>query len=100
MINKEQAKVLVEDKINEPDPAWPSDTRLVVLENETIEKEWGWVFFYSTEDYLKSGDFLDTLVGNAPYIVNRNTGELVETGTAYEIEEYIKDYESSLISTT
>jgi hypothetical protein len=39
---------------------------------------------------------MDTLVGNAPYIVNRNTGELIETGTAYEIEDYINEYESKL----
>ena len=96
MINKQQAKALVECKINEHDPTCPSDIKLVILDNETIEKKWGWVFFYNTEDYVKSGDFLDTLVGNAPYIVNRSTGELIETGTAYDIEEYIKDYESEL----
>jgi hypothetical protein len=96
MIDKEQAKSLVERRINTPDPTCPYKMKLVILDNETIETEWGWVFFYNTEDYLKTGDFYDSLVGNAPYIVNRNTGELVETGTAYDIEDYINEYESKL----
>ena len=41
----------------------------------------------------KTCHFVDTLVGNAPYIVNKYTGEVIETGTAYPIEEYIEEYE-------
>jgi len=96
MIDKEQAKAIVEKRLNELDSTGTGTTRLVILDNQTIEKEWGWVFFYNTEEYAKSGSIMDTLVGNAPYIVNRNTGELIETGTAFDIEDYIKDYESKL----
>jgi len=96
MIDKEQAKALVEKKINEPGSTGTETMRLVILDELTIEKEWGWVFFYNTEEYAKSGDIMDTLLGNAPYIVNRKAGELIETGTAYEIEDYIKEYESKL----
>lgn len=96
MITKEQAKSLVERKINAPDPTDTKKNKLVILDNETIEREWGWVFFYNTEYYLTTGDIYDALLGNAPYIVNRYTGELSETGTAYDIEEYIKEYESKL----
>jgi len=96
MIDKEHAKAIVEKKINKPDSTGTETKKLVILDDLTIEKEWGWVFFYNTEEYTKSGDIMDTLFGNAPYIVNRNTGELIETGTAYDIEDYIKDYESKL----
>jgi hypothetical protein len=96
MITHEQAKALVEKEINEPVSSEPGQSRLVILDKHTIEKEWGWVFFYNTQEYAKSGNIMDTLVGNAPYIVNKNTGELIETGTAYDIEEYVKDYEEKL----
>lgn len=95
MIRYEHARELVEAEINKPDPHYPH-LRLVILEDLTIERGWGWVFFYNTEAYLESGDFLDSLVGNAPYIVNRFTAELIETGTAEEIEHYIKAYEETL----
>jgi hypothetical protein len=33
--------------------------------------------------------------GNAPYLVNKHTGELFVTGTAYEPEHYIERYEAT-----
>lgn len=35
-------------------------------------------------------------MGNAPYIVNKNTGKIVVAGTAYDVEEYIRQYEAWL----
>jgi len=66
-----------------------SEGKVVVLEKDTIGREWGWVFFYQNEEYLKTGDFRFQLAGNAPIMVNRNTGEIVETGTAHPVEIYI-----------
>ena len=37
------------------------------------------------------------LVGNAPYLVNKHTGQLVVTGSAYDIEHYIEAYEQALL---
>jgi hypothetical protein len=67
-----------------------------ILRGETIEKDWGWVFFYQSNAFLQSGDFQDMLGGNAPILVNKLNGKLIHTGTAYEIEYYIKEYEGSL----
>ena len=39
---------------------------------------------------------LKALAGNAPYIVNRHTGEIRTTGTAQPIEQYIEEYEREL----
>lgn len=96
MLTKEAARKKIEVKINEPDPYWPDKPKLLVDDEQTIEKEWGWVFFYNTSEYIKFGDIDEELVGNAPYIVNKNTGEIIETGTAYDIEHYIEEYESKL----
>ena len=93
MVTKEQAQLMVYRRINEPDPYWPDRPEIVVLESETIEKPWGWVFFYQSKAHLDSGDCRDALGGNAPYIVNRQTGKMVCTGTAYPIEHYIHLYE-------
>ena len=67
---------------------------LVVLDEKTIEKEWGWIYFYQNKKYLETGDFRHMLGGNAPYIVNKSTGKFVVTGTAFDIEYYIKEYET------
>lgn len=96
MLTKETAREKIETKINEPDPYWPDKPVMLVDDEQTIEKQWGWVFFYNTAEYLTSGNMDDDLLGNAPYIVNKNTGEIVKTGTAYEIDHYIREYESKL----
>ena len=94
-MKKIDAQKLVENELaKSQDPYDPIDC--VVLVSETIEKEWGWVFFYQSRKYIETGDFQYMLGGNAPYIVDRNTGELVVTGTAYPIEHYIKEYEQTL----
>lgn len=69
---------------------------LQIVDSETIEKSFGWVFFYNSKEYLKTGDFRYMLTGNSPFIVNRNSGEVHITGTAKPIEDYIVDYEKQL----
>lgn len=90
-MNREEAQRLVEEAL---DRMMVGDC--VVLEDETIERSWGWVFFYQSRAFVESGDDAEMLAGNSPVIVNRYTGELVYTGTAYDIEEYLQEYETGL----
>ncbi len=94
MLTREEARELVYARINAEDPYAERAVELAIIDDETIEKEYGCIFFYQTKEYLKTGNVVDALVGNAPYIVNKYTGELIETGTANPVEEYIAEYES------
>ena len=94
-MNKQEAQILVEDDL-EKTKNKHNQVDCVVLEQMTIEKPWGWVFFYQSKAFVKTGDFREMLGGNAPIIVNRNTGALTHTGTAHEVEYYIKEYEAAL----
>lgn len=67
----------------------------VILDQHTIEKPWGWVFFYDSRKHYESGDHRDLIAGNAPYIVNRFDGSLHDTGTAEKTEYYIQNYEDT-----
>lgn len=68
---------------------------LALIENETIEKPFGWIFFYNSKKYTDTGDIKYMLAGNAPIILDKNTGKIHETGTAYPVEYYIEEYERS-----
>lgn len=81
-----QAQKLVEDKILN------GQCSCAILEGETLELDFGWVFFYQAKDYIKSGEISKMLGGNAPVLVDKNTNQLFITGTAYPIERYIKAY--------
>jgi hypothetical protein len=94
-MNRGEAQKLVEMDLAGNDN--PYDTiECVVLENETIEKEWGWVFFYQSKKYMETKNFQHLLAGNAPYIVNRMSGDVLSTGTAYPIDHYIEEYKKTL----
>ena len=93
MVDREQARALVAADLAAMPPASPDDA-YVVLDEHTIERDWGWVFFYNSQTYRETGDDRYALLGNAPYIVRRSDGALFVTGTAYPIEEYIADFEA------
>jgi len=67
----------------------------VILDDHTIEREFGWVFFYNSRAYTETKNFMCGLVGNAPLIVDRYTGELHVTGTGLPTECYIRSYEAT-----
>ena len=92
---KEAIKI-ISDKINEPDPHWRDKPELVILIESIIERDWGWVFFYNSSRFMETGNISDALADNAPYIVNRSTGEIQAAGTAHPIEYYINKYEQDL----
>ena len=97
MITLEEAKALVQAEISKDNPYEP-DMKLEILDADTVEKEWGWIFFYDSVDHIRTGDDKYLLAGNAPIIVNKETGELTVTGTSWPIEKYIDDYETRLLS--
>lgn len=53
----------------------------------------GWFFCFQSREYLETGEFSAQLAGNSPFIVDKDTGEIHELGTAYPIEKYLQDYE-------
>ena len=67
---------------------------LQLIVDETLERPFGWVFFYNSKEFLDTGDFRCTLAGNAPFFVDRVDGAITVTGTAKPIEDYIADYEN------
>lgn len=98
-MNIKEAEELVSEEINK-NSAHVDFKECVIMPEHTIEKDWGWVFFYQSKSYLETGNFEDMLAGNAPIIVNRKSAELTHTGTAFSIEHYLKEYEASIKNVT
>ena len=72
------------------------DDNLVVLADDIIDRDKYWVFFYINKRYLETSDLSNMIVGNAPIIINKLTGEKYTTGTAYPIAYYMEEYEKKL----
>ena len=69
-----------------------SHLELAVLDDRTIETDFGWVFFWNSKRYLETDEFQYALAGNGPLIVDRRDGSIHETSTAEPIEEIMENY--------
>jgi hypothetical protein len=98
MISKDEARKIVINQLEfiQSNNLDLKDDELIIIDEATIEKEFGWVFFYQSKRFLETDIFSYQLSGNAPYIVNRFDGSFQITGTGNEIEYYIKEYERNL----
>jgi Immunity protein 35 len=94
VLSREGAKLRVFLDLRERHGLLRGPEELVIIDEHTIERPWGWVFFYTTRGWI-DGDWEYAIAGNAPYMVGRN-GSVQHAGTARPIEEYIRDYESEL----
>jgi len=65
---------------------------LVLMDQQTLERPFGWVFFYDAKRHLETGDFRHALAGNAPIVIMKADGRIHETGTAFPLEHYLKEY--------
>ena len=93
MTTREDARALVEQYLAEQDLT--VDVDVVLLDDATIERPWGWVFFYESRQFVESGDSDEFLLGNVPLIVERGSGRLILTGSAESIEFYVENYEAT-----
>jgi hypothetical protein len=92
MITREEALRLVVEHLGRPD--WlPSEDDWVVVEEATIEKPWGWVFFHTSKLWRETGKIQYAVAGNAPLLVEREGGRIIATGTAHPVEHYVANYE-------
>ena len=73
-----------------------ASTPLQLIREQTIEKPYGWVFFYQSEAFLRTRNFSDMVLGNAPFLVKRTDGAVVIFGTADSIDWYLDQYEKEM----
>lgn len=85
-LGPEQARSLAEEELAKMKH---DDVVLRILDVQ--EHEFGWVFFYQPEAFVRTGDPSRGVGGNAPLIVTRD-GALYDTGTAEPVERYIERF--------
>ena len=66
---------------------------LKLFEEPIISGDFGWVFSFQSNVYIETNDMRDALAGNAPILVDRESGVVFTLGTAHEIEKYLQAYE-------
>jgi hypothetical protein len=88
--NKQEARSLAEQHLSKMQILPP--TELAILDELTIETDFGWVFLWNSKRYLETDEFQYALAGKAPLIVDRRDGSIHETSTAEPIEDIMERY--------
>jgi hypothetical protein len=61
-----------------------------------VAKPYGWVFFYNSHEFIRTGNRRAALAGNAPFLVDRVNFNLKVFGTALPLERYLTEYEKAV----
>ena len=68
-------------------------TEFVLLEDQTVEKDWGWVFRYGTRKYAETRDPRAVIPGTGPLVVDRADGATTFLSTSVPPDRAIAEYE-------
>jgi hypothetical protein len=85
-----EAKLIAFECVNEKYSV--EGDELIVLDEYTIEKSYGWVFFYQSKRYLETQSISHRVGGNGPILVTK-LGEVYQFGTLHSVETYLEQYE-------
>ena len=92
MISFQQARELVQNAL---DRAYEvPDDSCVIVDSYTIEKPFGWLFFYQSRRFFESGESGYQLAGNGPVFVSRRDGRLEFYGSRPTTEEIVAEIEA------
>ena len=92
-VSKEEGQAIVERSLNQG-YSEPGDS-LVILEDETIEKPYGWVFFYQSSLFLKTGDFEEQVIAG-PVVFCSVDRSVHLLGTANGPEQEVAEFERKM----
>ncbi|HET7460243.1 MAG TPA: YrhB domain-containing protein [Longimicrobium sp.] len=91
MITREEAVESVSRRVNE-NYRVPGD-ELVVLADRIIEKPYGWIVFYTSRRWHETDDPRHAIAGNAPFLVLRDTGEMLPIPLGRPVDDSIREFE-------
>lgn len=91
MIRNQEAKQLAEIELNKR--SFSNDDTLIILDEQTIEKEYAWIFFYRSKKYEETQDKRFLVGGNGPIFISKTNGQIASFRTGLSIDEMIDQYE-------
>ena len=68
-----------------------SGTKLAIIDDETREEPWCWVFLYNSAAYVETGDFRYALAGDGPIVVEKDTDKVHRLSSASPIEDQLAE---------
>ena len=74
MITFQQARQIAEAEIG--NYQFSDNDFLIIIDELTIEKEYAWIFSYTSKRYWETNDFMHAIAGNGPLFVSKSNGQV------------------------
>jgi hypothetical protein len=91
MISYQEARQIAEAEITRNKFAY--DDSLIIIDELTIEKEYAWIFSYTTKRYSETNDMNYAIGGNAPLFISKSDGHISRYRTGLSLDEMIDEHE-------
>ncbi len=91
MLTREQAEEVARSQIEEIGRGVRGGVAL--MPQSTIEKPYGWVFFFNSKRFVETGDVFWALGGNSPILVEAESGRITLLGTATSVHDSLARFE-------
>ncbi|MAX71385.1 MAG: hypothetical protein CMC76_09845 [Flavobacteriaceae bacterium] len=72
----------------------------LMLYEEPIKKTYGNIYHFNSKKFILTQEMDHALGGNAPFLVEKESGRVVGFGTAVKFEDYVNAYENSTLVPT
>jgi hypothetical protein len=91
MITFQKARQIAETAINRQQTL--NDDRLIIIDEQIIEKDYAWIFPYTSKVFWETNDINYAVGGNGPLFVSKVDGKISNYRTGLSIEGMIDEYE-------
>ncbi|WP_445710965.1 hypothetical protein [Flavobacterium sp.] len=73
------------------------DIEVMIYTDDIIKKPYGNIYYYNSKEYVLTGNFYKSLMGNAPFLVEKKAGRVVQFSTSTILEKEIEAYENGTL---
>lgn len=91
MITFQEAKKIAENELIKHH--FSDDDSLIIINNEIIEKEYVWIFPYTSQKFYEPENIVYAIAGNSPLFVSKTDGKVSTYRSGLNIEEMIDEHE-------
>ncbi|CAM1361916.1 YrhB domain-containing protein [Tenacibaculum xiamenense] len=74
------------------------EDKLVVISQLTVEKPYGNVYSYNFQKFIETGNRKYSVATGIPFLVEKETGRVVNFSSSGHLESHLKDYENGTMS--
>lgn len=92
MITYQQARQIAASVIQQP---FSDGDELIIIDEHTIEKDYAWIFSYTSKLYWETNDIIHALAGNSPIFVSKLDGKVATYSSAQSMENMMDEHEEA-----